>query len=181
MRVVTEISRLISHFRHQGFRQGLLASYDKLVRWLTGASSMKFCKISEDVWIGGQPSENGIRALADHGITAVINMRSEYDYAEEAVCHNLEYLRLPTVDNGAPAIVDLQAGVEFIRRELGRGGRVYINCWEGTGRSATMAAAYFVSLGSSADEAWSRIRKTKPFIRPTKTQMARLEEYSKAR
>lgn len=156
----------------------MLAAYDKLIRWRTGASSMKFCMVSKDVWIGGQPKGAGIRTLADYGVTAVINMRSEYDYAEKADFHGLDYLRLPTDDNGAPTIEDIKTGVEFIEQELNRGGRVYIHCWEGIGRSATMAAAYFVSQGDSPDEAWARIRSIRPFIRPTRTQITRLEEYA---
>lgn len=41
-----------------------------------------------------------------------------------------------------------------------------------------MAAAYFVSRGSTPIEAWKRIKKIRPFIRPTKTQVERLNEYS---
>ena len=178
MTVFTEIRRLVSHFKHQGFYNGMLAAYDKLIRWWTGGPSMKFAVLSDELWIGGQPRGGGIRSLVDNGVTAVINMRSEYDYAKKANLHKLKYLRLPTDDNGAPAIQDLETGVEFITEELRGGGRVYIHCWEGIGRSATMAAAYYVSLGDTPEEAWSHIRKVRPFIRPTTTQMERLKEFS---
>ncbi len=83
----------------------------------------------------------------------------------------------PTDDNGAPSLGDLARGVDFIG-EIDGGGRVFIHCWEGIGRSATTAAAYFVSRGSTPVEAWKRIKKIRPFIRPTKTQVERLNEYS---
>ena len=178
MIVFTELRRLYYHFKYQGFRKGMLAAYDKLIRWWTGGPSMKFTILSDKLWIAGQPRGSAIRSLADNGVTAVINMRSEYDYAKKANLHKLKYLRLPTDDNGAPAIRDLETGVEFITEELERGGRVYIHCWEGIGRSATMAAAYYVSLGETPEEAWQHIREVRPFIRPTKTQITRLQEYS---
>ena len=178
MMVVTEIRRLFSHFRHQGFRKGMLAAYDKLIRWWTGGPSKKFAVLSDELWIGGQPRGRGMRSLVDNGVTAVINMRSEYDYAKKAGLHKLKYLQLPTDDNGAPALQDIKTGVEFITEELERGGRVYIHCWEGIGRSATMAAAYYVSLGETPEEAWQHIRKVRPFIMPTTTQTTRIEEYS---
>jgi dual specificity MAP kinase phosphatase len=105
-------------------------------------------------------------------------MRSEYDYPELAKLHELKYLRLPTDDNGAPALDDLAKGVRFIADEIGGGGRVYIHCWEGIGRSATMAAAYLVSMGSTPVNAWKKIQRVRPFIRPTEPQLKRVEEYS---
>jgi hypothetical protein len=38
-----------------------------------------------------------------------------------------------------------------------------------------MAAAYFVSRGSSVQEAWETIRRIRPFIRPTRVQREQLE------
>ncbi|MEQ9617564.1 MAG: dual specificity protein phosphatase family protein [Deltaproteobacteria bacterium] len=178
MKIFTELRRLYYHFRYQGFRKGILAAYDKLVRWRTGGPWMKFAVLSDKLWIGGQPRGRGIKSLVNNGVTAVINMRSEYDYAKKAHLHKLKYLQLPTDDNGAPEIRDIETGVNFITEELENGGRVYIHCWEGIGRSATMAAAYYVSLGKTPEEAWDGIRKVRPFIRPTASQMKRLEEYS---
>lgn len=179
MSIFTEIKRLVSHFRHQGLRQGLLAAYDKYFRWRTGLSPMKFCMLTDSLWIGGQPSGAGFDTLGDYGITALINMRSEYDYYDIAEHHGLRYLRLPTDDNGAPELKDLEAGVLFIREELSGGGKVYIHCWEGMGRSATMAAAYYVKEGKTPLEAWREIKTIRPFIHPTRAQLERLMEYSK--
>jgi hypothetical protein len=179
MSIFTEIKRLISHFRHQGLRRGLLAAYDKFIRWRTGLSPNRFCMLSESLWLGGQPNGAGFDTLEDYGVTALINMRSEYDYLGQAELRGLKYLRLPTDDNGAPSIKDLEAGVRFIREELSGGGKVYVHCWEGLGRSATMAAAYYVSEGKTPLQAWREIRQVRPFIRPTRVQLERILEYSK--
>lgn len=179
MSFVTEIRRLYLHFKYQGFRNGLLATYDKLARFWTGGPLARYRAVTDKIWIGGQPRGAGITTLRKNGITAVVNMRGEYDYAEEAKLRELKYLRLPTDDNGAPSLADLKTGAEFIKKELAEGGRVYIHCWEGIGRSATMAAAYFVSEGATPAEAWARIKKVRPFIRPTQTQLERVDEFHK--
>lgn len=115
-------------------------------------------------------------------MTGVINMRQEYDYADEVGQANLRYLYLPTQDNTAPSLEHLQQGVAFIKRELEEhpNGAVYIHCWEGLGRGPTMAAAYFVATGCTPDEAWAQIRKIRPFIRPTLEQIAQLERYAES-
>jgi dual specificity MAP kinase phosphatase len=178
MSFFTEMRRLYLHFKYQGARKGMLAAYDKIARYVTGGPLTRFCRITKDLWIGGQPRGAGMRTLRARGITAVVNMRSEYDYPELAKLHELKYLRLPTDDNGAPALDDLAKGVRFIADEIGGGGRVYIHCWEGIGRSATMAAAYLVSMGSTPGSAWKKIQRVRPFIRPTEPQLKRVEEYS---
>lgn len=171
--------RLYLHFKYQGVKKGMLAAYDKFARFVTGGPLKRFCRITKDLWIGGQPRGAGMRTLRSRGITAVVNMRSEYDYPELAKLHELKYLRLPTDDNGAPALADLAKGVEFIADEIDGGGRVYVHCWEGIGRSATMAAAYLVSMGSTPESAWKKIKRVRPFIRPTAVQVKRLEEYAR--
>src|SRR5690606_26126006 len=84
---------------------------------------------------------------------------------------------LPTVDNEAPSLIHLEQGVDFIREYVQKGEGVYIHCWEGLGRGPTMAAAYLVSTGLTPDEAWGKIRETRPFIRPTEVQQKQLEAF----
>jgi len=59
------------------------------------------------------------------------------------------------------------------------GGKVYVHCASGVGRAPTMAAAYLVSTGLSLDEAWTLIRKTRPFVNPTPPQVAALEQFAR--
>jgi len=174
-----ELKRLFDHFRHQGFYHGTKASYDKLYRWVTGGPIKRYSIIDEHIWIGGQPKGAGFLKLVSCGITGVVNMRSEYHYTMHEDFLHVHYLLLPTDDNEAPTIEHLHQGVDFIRDQIEQGGKVYIHCWEGLGRSATMAAAYFISQGNSLEEAWAHIKRTRSFIRPTAVQRERLEEFSR--
>ena len=92
------------------------------------------------------------------GINASVNMRMEYDDAANNL--NLDqYCHLPTVDDQAPSLEQLNRGVEFINRVVGQGGRVYIHCTGGIGRAPTMAAAYFISQGFTVKKAIGLIRR----------------------
>lgn len=175
---LTELRRLLDHFRTQGFYRGTIAGFDKIYRWLTGAPVKRYSLIDDHIWIGGQPRRTGFSKLVKYGITGVINMRSEYNYTLHQDLLNIHLLLLPTDDNEAPTIEHLHQGVIFISEQVEQGGKVYIHCWEGLGRSATMAAAYFISQGESIEEAWTYIKRRRSFVRPTKVQIERLEEFS---
>lgn len=175
---LTELKRLVDHFRHQGVYRGSIAGFDKIYRWVTGGPVKRYSVIDEHIWIGGQPRRTGFSKLARYGITGVINMRSEYHYTLHQDLRSIHLLLLPTDDNQAPTIEHLRQGVDFIRDQVEQGGSVYIHCWEGLGRSATMAAAYYVSVGDSIDEAWAHIKKRRSFVRPTSVQIERLKEFS---
>ncbi len=173
-----EIKRLIDHFRKQGIRKGTIAAFDKIYRWITGTPIKRYSVIDENIWLGGQPRRTGLHKLARHGVTGVINMRSEYHYTLHKDLSEVHLLLLPTDDNEAPTIEHLREGVDFIKKIVKEGGKVYIHCWEGLGRSATMAAAYYVSRGRSIEEAWDHIKRRRSFVRPTRVQIERLEEFS---
>lgn len=61
----------------------------------------------------------------------------------------VEQLRLSTVDlTGVPSLENLHRGVEFALRHRERGGSVYVHCKAGRSRSATLAAAYLIRVGT---------------------------------
>lgn len=175
---LTELKRLFSHFRHQGPYRGTIAGFDKIYRWLTGSPVKRYSVIDDHIWIGGQPRRTGLAKLNKYGITGVINMRSEYHYTLHKDLMDIHLLLLPTDDNEAPTIEHLHRGVDFIHEQVSGGGKVYIHCWEGLGRSATMAAAYLVSQGESVEQAWTYIKRRRSFVRPTTVQIERLKEFS---
>jgi protein-tyrosine phosphatase len=177
--ILTEFRRLIGTLRSQGLGLTLLAGQDKLVRMVRRTPLRRFTQLSPKIILGGQPSSNVIEALVTHrGVTGFVNMRSEYDYAKKVNFPDVQYLQLATEDNTAPSLENLMTGVDFIRSQVEKGGSVYIHCWEGLGRGPTMAAAYFVSTGMTPQQAWAEIRKVRAFIRPTKVQLDRLEEFA---
>jgi predicted protein tyrosine phosphatase len=168
---------LQNRLRQQGLRTTALWAADHAVRFVMGAPIRSVTQITPHLHVGGQYRRRGRPLLASRGITAVVNMRSEYDDRAAGIAPP-RYLYLPTEDDHAPTLEQLKAGTTFIADEIARGGGVYIHCGAGVGRAATMAAAYLVSTGLSPDAAWARVRQVRPFIRPTKAQISQLERFA---
>ena len=118
--------------------------------------------------------------MAQRGITACVDLRREYGDVEHGV-DLAKQLSLPTDDDDAPALADLQRAAEFIGECLKEGRGVYIHCANGVGRAPTTAAAYLVTTGLSPQAAWKTIRAVRPFIRPTKIQREMLERFAQER
>ena len=161
----------------QGAGVTTLWATDHLVRIITGAPIQEVSQITPRLHVGGQYRRRGWRRLKRRGVTAVVNMRTEFD--DEAVgIAPRRYMYLPTIDDRPPSLEHLQAGVDFMREEIGRGGGVYVHCGAGVGRAPAMAAAYLVSTGLTPDEAWAKIREVRPFVRPKPEQVAQIERFA---
>jgi protein tyrosine phosphatase (PTP) superfamily phosphohydrolase (DUF442 family) len=147
---------------------------DHIVRRATGAPIQRVSQITPQLHVGGQYSKRGWPILQSRGVTAVVNMRDEFD-SRAAGLAPPNYLYLPTIDDHAPTLEQLREGTAFIAGQVANGGGVYIHCKSGVGRAATMAAAYLMSTGLSQEEAWTRIRASRPFVRPTAVQLQQLD------
>ena len=168
------LNNLWQRLTRQGIRVTVLWIADHAVRMITGAPIRRVSQVTPQLHVGGQYRWRGWPILASRGITAVVNMRFEFDDAGRGIAPP-HYLHLPTIDDEAPTLEQLGAGVAFITAEVMRGGSIYVHCKSGVGRAATMAAAYLISTGLTPDQAWARIRKVRPFIRPTAIQIAQIE------
>jgi protein-tyrosine phosphatase len=116
-----------------------------------------------------------INPVSGRGVVPVEEIRSKFNVLEERLTvHETK----PDLSARTIAEEAVSQGVDFIEEQVSNGGKVYIHCWEGLGRSATMAAAYFVSQGNTVEQAWAHIKKRRSFVRPTPVQTERLEEFS---
>jgi protein tyrosine phosphatase (PTP) superfamily phosphohydrolase (DUF442 family) len=162
-------------------RQGVVVTgcwaADHAVRIVAGAPIRRVSQISPQLHVGGQYRRRGWPRLQARGITAVVNMRIEFDDNDAGIAPP-RYLYLPVVDDQAPTVEQLRTGADFVAEEIARGGAVYVHCGSGIGRAATMAAAYLIDTGLNADEAWARIRAARPFIRPTPPQLEQIERFA---
>lgn len=163
--------------RHHGLWVTFVWAWARLYLWIVGRPVLRYCRITPELYVGGQMNARGWRWLAARGLTADVNMRSEFDDATYDLGPD-GYLWLPTDDDHAPTPDQLRQGVAFIQQAIEGGGRVYVHCAGGVGRAPTMAAAYLVSTGSTPDQAWALIRQSRPFVKPTPVQMAALEQFA---
>ena len=181
LRLLGDLPRILEILGREVRRKGLWVAsqytIEHIVRLSTGAPPAKFSRITSHLHLGGQFTASGWRRLQQRGVTAVVNMRDEFDDAEAGIAPD-RYLFLPTVDDTPPTIAQLCQGVRFIRQEVEAGGEVYVHCMLGVGRSVTMVAAYLVAGGMTPSAAWRAIRRRRPFIQPTVGQEARLVEFA---
>ena len=176
-KIAKGIRILWGRLTQQGLRVTVLWAADHGVRIITGAPIRNLSQITPQLHVGGQYRRRGWPRLASRGVTAVVNLRVEFDDNDAGIAPP-RYLYLPTVDDNPPTLEQLHAGVAFIAEEIARGGGVYVHCGSGVGRAATMAAAYLVSTGLTPDQAWARIREVRPFIRPNPVQVAQVERFA---
>jgi protein-tyrosine phosphatase len=181
-RTLADLPRLVSKLGMEVWRHGPIVAghyaVDHVVRISTGAPMLRYSHITPSLFLGGQHAVRGLHQLEQLGVTAVVNLRDEFDDAAAEIAPG-RYLHLRVVDDTPPTIDQLCRGVEFIRKELREGGRVYVHCMLGVGRSVTLVAAYLVSEGMTPEHAWSAIRRRRPFIQPTEGQIAQLEAFAK--
>ncbi|HNT74749.1 MAG TPA: dual specificity protein phosphatase [Anaerolineae bacterium] len=162
----------------QGSRVTWLWLKDKIQQRTHGFSLPEVSRVEPLLYVGGQPRRRGLAHMQRLGITASVNMREEVDDARRGVALE-HYLWLPTTDDRPPTLEMLTRGVAFITAHIAAGRGVYIHCAAGVGRAPTMAAAYLVSKGLTPSLAWERIRRVRPFIRPTPCQLVIVEDFAR--
>lgn len=134
---------------------------------------LKYSHVAPNVYLGGKYPISAYTLFREWGVTGVISMRtSKSPPAPEGIT----VLNLPTRDWSPPSISDLEKGIQFAEEQISGGGSVYIHCRLGEGRGPSMAAAYLISKGYTADEAIRLLRRNRPFVRPNRDQMKRLSE-----
>lgn len=175
-----QVQHLLRQIIKQGLKTTLIEARDQLHRRIRGAPLKNRSRITQNLYVGGQYNEKGWERLkSDRGVTAVVNMRAEYNEADHGFGPEpAQYCYLPTPDGYAPKLADIRKGVDFIREQIAKGGTVYVHCWEGVGRAPTVAAAYLTTTGLTPSEAWGTIKKVRPYIRPTRGQLAVVDAFA---
>lgn len=164
----------------QGIWTTALWAADHAVRTFKGAPMHRVSQITPHLHVGGQYYRRGWPAMTQRGITAVIDMRIEFDDRQAGIAPE-SYLYLPVVDDEPPSLEQLSDGVRFLNEVEAAGCSTYVHCSAGVGRAPTMAAAYLVSTGMTPAQAWRTIRAKRPFIRPKPGQVAQVERFATKR
>lgn len=165
--------------REQGLGVTFLWLKDHLLRLVAGMSPPVTSRVASNLYVGGQHYERGLERMARLGISASLSLRREADDRARGVALE-KHLWLPTTDDAPPTLEQLGAASSFIGQALAEGRGVYVHCMSGVGRAATTAAAYLISTGLSADEAWATIRRVRPFVRPSDGQLDMLREFQRS-
>ena len=113
------------------------------------------------------PAREKLGALLDAGVTCFVDLTEAHELrpydgilAEEAAARGVRarHVRLSIVDVSVPSAPEqMRAILDAIDAELRTGGKVYVHCWGGVGRTGTVVGCHLVRAGMSGDEALARV------------------------
>jgi len=126
-------------------------------------------EIRPGLWLGRRPSEDGL----PEGTSLVVDLTAEHSGLGPR--EGRSYITLPTMDGRAPS----RAGIlELVDAISSHDGVVYVHCFAGRGRSATVVAAQLLAegLASSVDEAEAFMKEHRSQVSLLRDQRETLRE-----
>ncbi|MGH7274124.1 MAG: protein-tyrosine phosphatase family protein [Nitrospiria bacterium] len=112
------------------------------------------------------PSTEILGELFNEGFRTVISLIAErlnplnYDLDQIKQMGYTWHL-IPVIDRHAPTPEQIREFLRLLDESLNKG-KVLIHCQGGSGRTGTMAAAYWISKGLTANKAIARVREANP-------------------
>ena len=125
-----------------------------------------YTEIDDVVILGAYPIASDIIELKKKGLTGVINMCKECTGPVECYTkEEIETLHLATVDFEPPTFEACLQGVAFLEKHAQQGGRVYVHCKAGRGRSATIVLCWLMKKeGISPEEGQALLLKKRGHV-----------------
>ena len=109
-----------------------------------------------------RPLEQDAAYLEQEGIQVLISLTEEPPDAEVLASYAIDQEHIPVQDYTPPTLQQMIEFVAVVEDSVAAGNPVGVHCTAGLGRSGTMAAAYLVAEGASADEAIATVRQLRP-------------------
>ena len=132
------------------------SAFARLVRATKRVPAWQWTELADTgVILGSVPrTDDQLKALrVDAGVRAVVTLNQRWEPQVSggvgAACsrNGLGHLFLPTPDYSVPRQADIERAVAFISEHVQQGGKVYVHCNAGRGRSAVCALAYLMQTG----------------------------------
>lgn len=140
--------------------------------------------IDEPFLLGSNnPTDADLEGLRHDGFKVVVSLLDEneqsprYDPGRALVVGYMRH-NIPVRDFHAPSPSQLQAFVDLVL-SLGSDTKVLVHCQGGTGRTGTMAAAYWIAKGLSPLQAMDKVRRARPGAVETDEQREVLEIFGR--
>jgi atypical dual specificity phosphatase len=122
--------------------------------------------IEEPILLGSSnPTDRELEDLYQVGFRTILSLLDEDEQSPDYDTKKMEDMGLnrysiPIRDFAAPTLADFKKFLDRVSDAL-KQGKVLVHCQGGTGRTGTMAAAYWMKKGLSAKKALAKIRKSR--------------------
>ena len=100
--------------------------------------------------------------LEQEGVRVLVSLTEELPDGEVLAARSIEQVHIPVRDYTPPTLKQISDFVAVVEGFVAAGKPVGVHCEAGLGRSGTMAAAYLVAEGSTAEDAIAAIRRLRP-------------------
>lgn len=150
-------------------------AYRTVRRWLNrrraADGQAEYARVAPWLLIGPALDATRYAALADAGVTHVLDLRSEAsDDPELMKSLGLEWRRVPIDDLVAPRAEQLAEIVEWLEAPGEDQPVVYVHCQGGLGRAPTIAIALLLRRGFTRAEAHRFVLTARSVAAPTRAQ-----------
>eukprot|EP01039_Chlorochromonas_danica_P007211 gene7211-7977_t len=124
-----------------------------------------YSQVTTNLAIGSMPLARDVPFLVSNGVSFVVNLCREYGGPQEDYdfC-KVQQLRLPTPDICEPSFDDLARGVILAKQAIKGGGKVFVHCKAGRGRSAALTFCLLVAEGLAPEEAKVLLKKQRAVV-----------------
>ncbi len=112
-------------------------------------------------------TDHELKDLFESGFRTIFSLLDESDQSpnydvNQAQTMGFERISIPIKDFTAPTLEQFKEFLEAVNHALNNG-KVVMHCEGGTGRTGTMAAAYWINKGLSAKVAIERVRQNRHY------------------
>lgn len=119
--------------------------------------------ITENLALGHAPmSYEELNSMQNQGISGIVNLCGEFcDLHEIQEESGFEVYYLPTCDNEAPSMEELEKALDWLDEAIYLGKKVLVHCRHGIGRTGTFVTAYLLRKGFGLKLAKQKVEKTR--------------------
>ena len=124
-----------------------------------------------------RPLDQDAAFLEQEGIDVLVSLTEDPPDADVLSSRSIQQEHIPVTDFTPPTLDQMIEFSSLVETSTAEGKAVGVHCTAGLGRSGTMAAAFLVGRGSSADDAIRTIRQLRPGSVETPDQEAAVRDF----